>query len=205
MTSRALPLSNRTLAFAVLATLVGVAGVAFGCSKEQTPTAEQPKSASKTEVSPAAVPPGGGDKSGAAVPASDTETSGAESAEELEHAKSAYTESNFDLAFRAKGDGYHAGKDAEAEIFLQVKSPFHANDKYPYKFKLADTDGVSFPDKIVKKDKAKVEGMKVTMSVPFSAAKSGKKQIRGVFHFSVCSEDKCLIEKRALSLDVDVK
>jgi hypothetical protein len=202
MTER--PISKRAslLGACVLAALVGVAGVALGCSKEPAPTPEQPKNGAATpaEVTPAAVQPGGGDKSGAAAP-----EEGAGEAERLDDAKSAYTESNFSLTLRAKGDGYSAGKDSEAEIVLEAKAPFHANDKYPYKFKLANADGLTFPDKIVKKDKAKVEAMKVTMTVPFKAAAAGTKKISGTFHFSVCTTDKCLIEKRALALDVDVK
>jgi len=181
----------------------------FGCSKEAKPTAEQPKPAEKsaTQITPAAVPPAGGDKSGAEPAAAGSEEKGgSEGAEgdELKSAKSTYSESNFDLSIKPSGD-YKAGQAGEVQIVLDAKAPFHANDKYPYKFKLADAAGVEFPDKIVTKDKAKLEHMKVVLPVAFTPKGAGKKKIDGVFHFSICTEDKCLIEKRGLTLAVDVK
>ena len=163
---------------------------ALACSKEATPTAEQPKpSGAKPEVVPAA--------------SSSADKPDEPGSVDMNGAKPSYSESNFDVAIKGKGD-YSAGKEGEAEIVLEAKAPFHANDKYPYKFKLEDSAGVTYPAKIVGKDKAKVEHMKVTLPVAFSAEK-GKKKISGVFHFSVCTEDKCMIEKRPLALDVDVK
>jgi len=172
----------------------------FGCSKEPKPSAEQPRAAenSPTPITPAGVT---NDKAGAA-----TDEKGAaegDEADELRSAKSTYSESNFDLTLKSKGD-YKVGQAGEAEIELNAKSPFHANDKYPYKFKLTDAAGIEFPGKVVSKDKAKLEHMKVVMSVPFTPKEAGKKKIDGVFHFSICTEDKCLIEKRGLTVAVDV-
>lgn len=178
----------------------------IACSKEAKPSAEQPRTADKpaTQITPAGAT-AGGDKAGT-EPAASGEAAGSEGneADALKSAKSSYSESNFDLSIKPKGE-YKAGKEAEAEITLDAKAPFHANDKYPYKFKLEDSAGVEFPAKVVPKDKAKLEHMKVTMSVPFTPKEAGKKKIDGVFHFSICTEDKCLIEKRGLTMAVDVK
>ena len=105
----------------------------------------------------------------------------------------------------AASGGYKAGQEGKVEIVLEAKAPFHANDKYPYKFKTQESPGVTYPVAVVKKDQAKVENMKVTMPVAFTVADAGKQRVSGVFHFSVCTDDKCLIEKRALAVDVDVK
>ena len=189
------------------ALVLGTAVVAFGCSKEATPSAEQPKPAVQapaTEVTPAAAL--AGDKAGAApakVEGAD-EAAGDGEPVDFEAAKASYSEPNFTLKIGGSG-GYKAGQEGKVEIVLEAKAPFHANDKYPYKFKTKERAGVTFPVAIVKKDQAKIETMKVTMPVAFTAAEAGKKRISGVFHFSVCTDDKCLIEKRALTVDVDVK
>jgi hypothetical protein len=185
--------------------LVSFGAIAFallGCSKEAKPSAEQPKAADKTptSITPAAATP---DKAGTEPAAGATDEKGGSEGDELKSAKSSYSESNFDLSIKTKGD-YKAGQAGEATIELNAKAPFHANDKYPYKFKLADSAGVEFPDKVVPKDKAKLEHMKVVMPVSFTPKEAGKKKIDGVFHFSICTEDKCLIEKRGLTLAVDV-
>jgi hypothetical protein len=167
----------------------------FACSKETPPSAEQPRTA--------ASPPKGTE----GATATPTETKPAETTDTPQpsgNASAKVEESNFALALSSKG-AYTAGKAGEAEIVLEAKDPYKVNDKYPYKFKLADSDGVTYPDKIVTKDHVKLEHKKATMTVAFTPAGAGKKKISGVFHFSVCTEDKCLIEKRDLALDVDVK
>lgn len=169
---------------------------AFGCSKETPPSAEQPRTAASPPKSTEA-------------PAADTADTaktdnGGEAPAPAANAGSKVDEANFALAFSGKA-GYKAGEKGEAEIVLEAKDPFHVNDKYPYKFKLADADGVTYPDKVVSKDHIKLEHKKATMTVAFTPAGAGKKKISGVFHFSVCTEDKCMIEKRDLALDVDVK
>lgn len=171
---------------------------ATACSKETPPSAEQPRTA--------ASPPKATEAPTGDTPAADTAKTenGAETPAPAANASAKIDEPNFALAFSAKA-AYKAGEKGEAEIVLEAKDPFHVNDKYPYKFKLADVDGVTYPDKVVSKDHIKLEHKKATMTVAFTPAAAGKKKISGVFHFSVCTEDKCMIEKRDLALDVDVK
>ncbi len=71
---------------------------------------------------------------------------------------------------------------------LEAKDPFHVNDKYPYKFKLEDSPGVTYPDKVVTQGHVKLEHKKAVMTVAFTPSDAGKKKITGVFHFSVCTE-----------------
>lgn len=168
---------------ALLAALVWLAA----CSKEATPSAEQPRSASP--------PAGESPAPGAAASAAEVDVSGG---------RASYSEQSFSLAIKPVGE-VQKGAETRAEIELEAKAPFHINDKYPYKLRLADSEGLSYPEKIVARDKAKVEHMKLVMPVAFSATEPGKRKIAGVFHFSVCTDDKCLIEKRPLALEVDVK
>ncbi len=93
-----------------------------------------------------------------------------------------------------------AGETSSAVVVLTAKAPYHCNDKYPYKLVLAPAAGVSFPQPTVR-------GMSVaekqsTMSVPFSIAQAGDGTIAGDFHFSICTAEKCLVEKRRLSVTV---
>lgn len=161
--------------------LIAVVVTTLGCSKEATPAAEEPKKGSGTEITPAA----------AMEPAAD------------ELASANVSDSKFTLEIKPNGS-YKAGEAASVEVVLDAKAPFHCNDKYPYKLKLDATDGVKYPDTVVKKDAVKLEHMKATMTVPFTPESKGKKTIAGQFHFSLCSADKCLIEKRKLALDIQV-
>lgn len=172
----------------------------LGCSKEAPPAAEQARSpvvaAASPEPSPAAP---------AAIPAEPAAgtPAAAAPAEPAAASASQVSDANFELKISAKGS-YQAGKPGEAEIVLDAKPPFHVNDKYPYKFKLKEAQGLTFPAPVVSKDAAKLEKARVTMTVGFTPS-AGKHDLSGQFAFSVCTDDKCLIEKRDLSLAVDAK
>jgi hypothetical protein len=173
------------------------------CNKEAPPAAEQARApvggalaerpssapaieAARTAAEPAGTPPA---LASAAV---------------AEPTASRVAESNFELSI-ANAGAAEAGKPAHAEIVLDAKAPFHVNDKYPYKFKLKETPGLAFPNPVVGKDALVLEKTRAKMTVPFTAEKSGKYVLAGQFSFSVCTDDKCLIEKRDLSLPIEAK
>jgi hypothetical protein len=179
--------------------------LAVACSKESPPTAEQPKSpigaAAQPEVAAALPAPPAAEPAAGLKPAVAAEPAAAEPAAA---GASQVTDTSFELKIAPKG-AYEAGKPAEAEIVLDAKPPFHVNDKYPYKFKLKEAKGLTFPAPLVGKDAVKLEKARATMSVAFTPQTAGKHELGGQFSFSVCTDDKCLIEKRDLSLLVDAK
>jgi len=95
------------------------------------------------------------------------------------------------------------GKPAAAKVVLTPKSGWKCNDEYPHKFKLGTAPaGVSYPTDVVRGGEISKE--RVVLTVPFTSSGVGKKRIGGIFHFSVCNEAKCHIEKRALATTVNV-
>jgi hypothetical protein len=117
---------------------------------------------------------------------------------------SRYDEANFTVVARPSG-AYAAGQEGALEIVLDAKPPFHTNQQYPYKFKAKEAPGVKFPQPVIGKDSAKLETQRLTMRVPFTPDGAGQRTVSGQFAFSVCTDETCLMEKRDLSLVVDVK
>jgi hypothetical protein len=170
--------------------------VLFGCSKESPPAAEEPRSASN-----AAAPnpsPQAADAASAAPAAAPAEAAAATGAPK-------FSDAGFDLSLEAPKTSLKAGQPGTVEIVLAAKAPFHVNDKYPIKLKLKETSGVKYDSLTVGKDAVKLEPMKAVMPVSFTPDGAGKRTIAGQFAFSVCTEDKCLMEKRDLMLDVTVE
>jgi hypothetical protein len=163
------------------------------CNKEAPPTAEQPRApdAEVTTPSPALTPAAAPAPSGAPAPAAQA-------------ASNRVSESQFEVSIAPNGT-YQAGKEGTVEVVLDAKAPFHVNDQYPIKFKVKEGAGVKFPQAVVGKDKAKVEAMRATMPVAFVPEAAGKQTVSGQFLFSVCTDENCLMEKRDLSLVVEVK
>jgi hypothetical protein len=168
--------------------------VLLGCSKETPPAAEEPRSASNA-AAPQATPKAGEAPSAAAAAAP------AESAAAPTGAAK-FTDAGFDLSLEAPKASLRAGQAGTVEVVLAAKAPFHVNDKYPIKLKLKETPGVKYDHLVVGKDAVKLEPMKAVMPVSFTVDAAGKHTVAGQFAFSVCTEDKCLMEKRDLLLDV---
>jgi hypothetical protein len=111
-------------------------------------------------------------------------------------------ESNFDLTMRPAG-AVVAGQPAAVEIAVAVKAGYHPNDKYPYKFRPADSAGVRYAAPQFMKEALKLEEHRATMTVGFTPEGKGERTVAGLFAFSLCSADQCQIEKRELALRVN--
>jgi hypothetical protein len=68
-----------------------------------------------------------------------------------------------------------------------AKEPFHVNDKYPIKLKLKDMPGIKYESPTIGKDAAEVDAF---------AKFRGKRHPKTAITTSVCTEDKCLLEKQ---------
>jgi hypothetical protein len=83
------------------------------------------------------------------------------------------------------------GKSATATIVLVAKSPFHCNDKYPYKFKLdAPGPGVSYPSSLAR---------------GLTGRQPGRATVSGTLYMSVCSADQCMMDRRRLAVSVQIQ
>jgi pyruvate/2-oxoglutarate dehydrogenase complex dihydrolipoamide acyltransferase (E2) component len=164
-----------------------------GC-KNQAPPAAEATAAEPAPPAPAAAPVAAAD-SAAAAPAE---------AAPATPAASKYTEAGFDLVLQPKGT-YASGQAGEAEIVLNAKARFHVNNQYPYMFKVKEAPGLKFANLVVAKDLVKIEPTKATVPVAFTPESAGKHTVAGQLSFSVCTDDKCMIEKRDLALEIESK
>ncbi len=162
---------------------------------------QAPPAAEATAAEPGASAPAAASGAAAAVlPAADPAAAAAPALD----ASSKFSEAGFDLVLEPKGS-YASGQSGEADIVLSAKAPFHVNQNYPYKFKLKDAPGLKFANLIVAKEAVKLEPARATVPVVFTPETAGKHTLAGQLSFSVCTDDKCMIEKRDLTLDIDAK
>lgn len=118
----------------------------------------------------------------------------------------------FELAFSGAGP-FFAGKQAVVAITLTAKAGFHVNPEYPVSFKPEGFEAVKFAgdrvpltagSKTPCAEKAE-DACQVEFPLPLTPEKAGAAKIAGVLGFSVCSADKCLIEKEPLTLAIKVE
>lgn len=154
-------------------------GLASGCNKD-TPKAEQPAAPAETAA--------------ALTPKPEVEGPGQPS----------YSEESFELTLSPKGS-YAVDQPAQAQVVLVARGAFKCNDQYPYKLKLDPSEGLQFPKQLITKDAVELQHKSAVMTVDFTPKRAGPATLSGLYSFSVCTDDKCLIEKRKLSLAIDVK
>jgi hypothetical protein len=174
--------------------LLTLCGSLSACKNQPPPAAEA------TAAEPAPAPPATSNAAAAAPAAAPAEAA----APAATAASNKYSEAPFDVEIQPKG-AYASGQAGAAEIEISAKPPFHANDKYPYKFKLNEAPGLKFASLIVEKDAVKVEKTRATLSVALTPESAGKHTVSGKLFFSVCNDDQCLVEKRDLALNIEAK
>jgi hypothetical protein len=107
-----------------------------------------------------------------------------------------------------------AGQESTAAVItVTATSGFHVNPEYPVSFRPEGSEAVKFSGERVALTAgtktpcaAKAEdACKVEFPLPLTPEKAGEGKVAGVVAFSVCSEDKCLIEKVPLALAIKVE
>lgn len=119
-------------------------------------------------------------------------------------ATSQVSEPGFAVELRSSGQSA-AGRTGSLLVLLEAKAPYHVNQAYPFRFSPKPVEGLKFPVKAIDTERVKFDEHHGTFPLLFTAEKPGTFQVTGTFSFSVCSADKCLMEKRDLALTVDVK
>lgn len=118
----------------------------------------------------------------------------------------------FELGIAATG-AWTAGKESSAAVTVTAKPGFHVNPEYPVSFRPEGSESVKFSGERVPltagtrtpcAEKAE-DACKVEFPLPATPEKAGPAKLAGVVAFSVCSADKCLIEKVPVSLAIAVE
>ena len=95
------------------------------------------------------------------------------------------------------------GKPAQLSVVLVAKDPYKCNEQYPYSLRLDPAPaGISYPEPVVRR--MRVSKQRSSMGIPIIVQSAGTKTISGQLSFSVCTEERCLVEKRQLTLRLQV-
>lgn len=112
-----------------------------------------------------------------------------------------YREDGFELSLEPPASA-EVGKPATATIVLQAKAPYKVNQEYPIKLTLSESPGLTFPAPKVGKEAVTLEAKQALMKVQLTPKSAGTHTLAGRFSFSVCTDERCLIEKRDLAVSV---
>lgn len=128
---------------------------------------------------------------------SDTHDSAPQSAPQ-----SSYKEAAFHLTL-SPPQSVQVGKPAVFQVILEALGEYKVNDEYPIKFQFEAQEGTTPKKMTVSREDAKIEKNRAEMPLSVTIESAGKRKVSGRLSFSVCTEERCLIEKRELSVEVD--
>jgi hypothetical protein len=101
---------------------------------------------------------------------------------------------------------YTAGQQGAVEAVVMPKGEFHCNQEYPYKFVTSSlSTGVTFPKSTYRAEGLSLSPNRAVMRIPFVPQSAGEARIGGTFHFSVCTDQQCVVEKRDVFVTVNVQ
>lgn len=112
-----------------------------------------------------------------------------------------YQEEAFDVSLLAPSE-LGAQKPLSFTVKLTAKSGYKVNDEYPIKFVVESTPGVTAAKQKVTREDATIDKKSAQLPVVVTLEGPGPHRIAGRLSFSVCTDERCLIEKRDLSLSV---
>lgn len=97
-----------------------------------------------------------------------------------------------------------AGRPVDAALVLEALAGFHVNADYPTHFKAQSDDGGTPEKPRFNAERPAGEVFKLRLPIRYLTGGVGHVMLRGVFAFSVCSKEQCLIQKVELARRVEV-
>jgi hypothetical protein len=110
-----------------------------------------------------------------------------------------------DASFRIDFEAPTAVKVGEAfpvVVKLSALSGYKVNQEYPIKFALEGAN-FSFNPAVLKKEQLTLAAKTAELKGQVTATAAGEHALQGKLSFSVCTEERCLIEKRELMVKVN--
>lgn len=95
------------------------------------------------------------------------------------------------------------GRAGQVRVVLEGIAPYKCNERYPQRFVAEPREAFRFAQRTLRE--VQFEQERAVMTLTLTPLRAGRQQVSGLLSFSVCSDSACLIEKRQLSLTVDVK
>jgi len=98
------------------------------------------------------------------------------------------------------------GKAARARVRLEPGTGYKINKEYPIKLEVTPAGGVDVERKTLRKgDAVRLDAEQALFEVTFTARDAGKKDMKAVLGFSVCTPKACVVKKEPLAFSTDAR
>jgi hypothetical protein len=142
--------------------------------------------------------------SGAGASVTAAAASAPASPEAAPDARESFAEQAFTLSLKGPATA-KVGETVTLDVRLEPAGGFKVNEEYPLKFTFSPTEGVAPIKAVVPRADAHVDAKHASLPLQVTLQSAGKREVLGRLAFSVCTEERCLIEKRDLRALLDVR
>lgn len=113
-----------------------------------------------------------------------------------------YDEEAFEVLLHAPTTA-KAGEPIPVSVVLVAKAGFKVNPEYPIKFAFESSADLVAEPAVLRKEQGTLEKGKAELRGVVTLRTPGARAVGGKLSFSVCTDERCLIEKRDLSVTVN--
>ncbi|KPK16931.1 MAG: hypothetical protein AMJ62_03325 [Myxococcales bacterium SG8_38] len=101
---------------------------------------------------------------------------------------------------------YRVGKPGEVELALEGRGEWHVNQEYPIRVDLSAGPALKLEKQKLVKDDAKEFGEeKVRFVAALEPSAAGEHEVRCDVSFAMCTDENCILEKRTVTMQVEVE
>jgi hypothetical protein len=112
---------------------------------------------------------------------------------------------NFALSVEAPATA-QVGKVARARVKLLPGQGYKINKGYPIKLEVTPPGGVDVERRTLRAaDAVRLDAQQALFEVAFTAREPGRKEVKAVLGFSVCTAKACVVKKEPLAFSTDVR
>ncbi|HNS99335.1 MAG TPA: hypothetical protein PLJ27_02240 [Polyangiaceae bacterium] len=118
--------------------------------------------------------------------------------------ESSVDEPSYRLTIEAPGP-FEKDKEATALVRLTAKGDYKVNAAYPFRFRCQDRpEGLRYTTAELERKDGKLDEKTAEFSLPFVPMEAGNLKVGGVLSLSVCTEAKCIMDKREVVASIAV-
>ncbi len=97
------------------------------------------------------------------------------------------------------------GERASFVVTLRAGTGYKVNAEYPHKFKTQERSGITSTQKVIDKTMATITSDVATFPFEVVLTAPGQHTVAGQLAFSVCTAERCLIERRDVAVNTTAK
>jgi len=113
-------------------------------------------------------------------------------------------DATFHATFETVDVSWAPQRAGRLRITVVAKPPYHVNSEYPHRFTVDEEQGLRASSRVVSGTALEVTSGRLVVPLSATPEQGGHARIAGELKFSVCTDERCIMEKRRLGLQFPV-